>query len=102
MSMPFKVSHFPQAEAQLRALARRAAAQGVYAAFSEAAHRIDEHLRSGPLRFGDPEYNTKHPGGVVCHGIEPPLLVRFAVYEAEQTVLVIEFAPLPNSSLVDE
>jgi hypothetical protein len=68
-------------------------------AFSKVVHRIEERLRSAPLDWGDPEYNTKHPGGVVCHGLDDPLLVRFAVYEAEQAVLIIEVEPLPNSPL---
>lgn len=63
--MPFKITKFPQVEVQLRALAKQAAAQGVFPILSVALRRINEHLKNRPLEWGDPEYNTKHPGGVV-------------------------------------
>lgn len=97
--MPFKITKFLRAEAQLRVLAKRAAAMGVFQAYSDAIDRIGEHLKTDPLGWGDPEYNTKHPGGVVCHGIEDRLLVHFAVYVAEQVVCLIDIEPLPNSPL---
>jgi hypothetical protein len=58
-----------------------------------------DHLENRPLEWGDPEYHTKQPGGLVCHGIIDPLFVRFVVYEAQKVVVIINLTPLATSPL---
>jgi hypothetical protein len=99
MSVPFKISKFPRAEEKLRALAKQAMDQGDFQAFLGSLQRIYERLKANPHEWGDPEYNTKHPGGVVCHAIESPFLVHFAVYEAEQVVCLLDIELLPDAPL---
>jgi hypothetical protein len=101
MSMPFKVSKYSRAAAQVRALAKRAVTLGIFDQFRATVRRVQSRLENDPLSWGDPEYNTKHPGGVVHHGIDDNLLVRFAVYEAEQVVCIIEVEALPRSPLAE-
>src|SRR5215216_5065429 len=101
MSMPFQITKFPNVDVQLRTLAKRAAEKGIYQAFSSAVARVNEHLKTRPLEWGDPSYNTKHPGGIVCHGMEMSLMVHFAVYEAEQVVCILDIEPMSNSLLAE-
>ncbi|MBI2807579.1 MAG: hypothetical protein HYX68_21570 [Planctomycetes bacterium] len=95
--MPFQVTQFPGAAAQIRSLARAAAAKGLAQGFVEAVEKIQTHLESHPAEWGDPEYNLIHAGGRVCHGIESGLVVRFALYEKKQAVCIIDIRPLPDS-----
>ena len=99
--MPFKISKFPHAEAQLRALAKRATDLGIYQAFSDALARIEDHMQDDPLEWGDPKYNLSLPGGVVCHGMEWPLVVHFAVYQADNVVCLLDIIAMPRTPLAD-
>jgi hypothetical protein len=51
-----------------------------------------DKLKSDPVHWGDPEYHTAHPGGIVCHGICNPLFVRYVVYTREQSVVILKLS----------
>lgn len=97
--MPFKVSKFPEVKAQIQAMLKRAKSQGILPSYLHALKRIQEHLETRPLEWGDPDYNLKLPGAVAFHGIEEPLIVRFGLYEAEGVVCIFGIEPLPGSKL---
>ncbi len=97
--MKFRVSHKPGVLKQIAVLHEAAKAVGIEPQFVDALRQIVVHLQTHPLQWGDPEYNLIHEGGVVCHGIVEPLTARFAVYEIEEAVYILEIRPLPNSLL---
>ena len=99
--MSYKIDRTPGVNQQMRELAKRAKARRIFEAYTDALRRMLENLQHRPLEWGDPESNTKHPGGLFCHGIEWPLIVRFAVYQTEQVVVVFDIRPLPASPLTD-
>lgn len=54
-----------------------------------ALRRVVAHLQTDPTDWGDPEYRTVKAGGMVCHGVSFPFLVRYVVYEMERAVCVL-------------
>ncbi len=64
-----------------------------------ALKNVMSHLQDGPLTWGDPEFSLKHGNGVIFHGIEGPLIVRYAVYPDHNLVCIIDIRALPGSAL---
>jgi hypothetical protein len=99
--MKFAISHKHGVIAQIHALQVRAKQADIEAAYVGALKQIIRHLQTHPLEWGDPEYRQKHEGSVVCHGIVEMLFVRFAVYEIEEKVHILDIRPIeaewPNS-----
>jgi hypothetical protein len=95
----YRVDRLPIVLAAIRSLGKRAVRLGVRQVFIESLKRIINDLGATPLQWGDPEYHTVHEGGTVFHGIRFPLFVRYAVYEAERIVVIIEVTALPGSRL---
>jgi hypothetical protein len=67
--MTYKVDRTPGVNQQMHELAERAKARRIRNAYADALREMLARLQNGPLEWGDPEYNAKHPGGVFCHGI---------------------------------
>ena len=88
--MPYRIGRFAGIDEKIQILAKRAKKLGIYKAFRKALAQILEHLQARPLEWGDPEYNTQRVGGVACHGIVHPVLVRFSVYEPDHKVLIFD------------
>lgn len=99
--MTFKVDRMPAVNQQIRELAERAKARRIWHAYVDALKNMIDHLANNPLDWGDPEYRTKTPGGVVCHGISWPLCVHFTVFESRQVVIISDITPLPTSPLAN-
>ena len=99
--MPFKVTQFPRVKAQILTVMKRAAALDISHICIDALERIQHHLETRPLDWGDPDFNLVHAGGIACHGIEVPFLVRFSVYEAENAVCVFDIQTLPPFPLAE-
>ena len=97
--MAFRIGRSAAIEQQIRDLAKLATAAGIRKIYVDALRTMVDHLANRPLEWGDPEYNLIQAGGVVCHGIIAPILVRYAVYQLEQIVQIIEIKPLSNSPL---
>ena len=88
--MAYTIGHFPGVKKKILSLAEKAKERGIRKAFLDALTEITVKLRTRPLEWGDPEYNTNIEGGVVCHGIVHPVWVRFSVHEPEQSVLIFD------------
>jgi hypothetical protein len=99
--MTYKVDRIPAVNQEMRALAQRAKARRIHDSYGDALRQMLARLQDDPLEWGDPENNTQHPGGITCHGIVWPVLVRFNVYQAEQIVMIIDITPLPKTPLAD-
>jgi hypothetical protein len=65
----------------------------------DALKAVFVQLRTRPLDWGDPEYRTRKKGGRVYHGIEAPLVVRYAVFEPDKLVWLLSVRLLPKSPL---
>jgi hypothetical protein len=76
----YTVDRVPQVDEQIRALVRKSAAAGEVEHVFAALDMMLLQLKTKPLEWGDPEFRTHKPGGLVFHGICPPLLARYAVY----------------------
>jgi len=99
MKPGYKVEQIGPVKEQVRTLAARATAAGVYREFRQAMHLIFKELETRPLKWGDPEWNTRKVGGTVRRGIMRPLIVQYAVYERERYVCILKINPLPHSPL---
>jgi hypothetical protein len=83
-------------------LADRAKQTGMTAEFYRAVHEILERLQNDPLGWGDPVYDLGLPGAVRCHGIRPPLVAHFAVYQNERRVWWLDVKALSRFPLAEE
>jgi hypothetical protein len=99
--MTFKLDRMPAVNQQIRELAERAKACRIGHAYVDALKSMVDHLTNHPLDWGDREYRTKTPGGVVCHGIAWPLCIHFIVFEARRIVIISAISPLPTSPLAE-
>ena len=71
--MPYRIGRFAGIDEKIQILTNHASKLGVRKAYRDALNQIMIKLQSKPLEWGDPEYNTKKEGGIVCHGIDPIL-----------------------------
>jgi hypothetical protein len=88
--MKFQVSHKPGVIEQIRILHETAMEAGQETKYVQALKQMVKHLETHPLEWGDPEYRQIHEGSVVCHGVVDPVFVRFAVYEIEEKVYILD------------
>ena len=96
----FQVGSLPRVKQQLRRYAAKAAALGIQGPVAAALSLITDRLETDPLTFGEPNNNTRKPGGLVCTAVVRPYFsVTFAAYEQEKVVLLIDVLPLPRSNL---
>src|SRR5262245_49775932 len=99
--MSFKVDRTPAVNQQLHELSDRAISARIHGAFADALREMLGRLLTDPLDWGDPVYNAKHPGGVICHAMVWPLQVRYTVFQIERVVIIFEIRAWPNSPLAD-
>ena len=90
--MAYQVGKFAGVGEKMRTLADLAALAGLRQSYVEALQRMYERLHNDPIDWGD-LYRTKHEGGLVCHALIWPITVHYAVFESEQTVLIIDIKP---------
>ena len=95
----YGVGRLPEATRQIQELGRNAVELGLATEFAEAMKTIFAKLQSKPSEWGDPEYRLKKKGSTVYHGTHSDLIVRYAVFELEQKVLLLAVGPLPTSPL---
>jgi hypothetical protein len=82
---PYHVFQRTGVNDRIQAHLARAASPDVRAKALSFLEDIVARLRTDPLEWGDPEYNTIKQGGVVCHGIAGPFFVHFVVFEDEES-----------------
>jgi hypothetical protein len=95
--MPYRVGRNAAVDEQIKSLAATARKLGIFKLYQDALLKIVELLTNAPLDFGDPDYHTKLPGGIICHAVHQPLLVRFAVFEDQQIVQILEIKAFSGS-----
>jgi hypothetical protein len=94
--MLYKVAKFPAVDQQIIALVEQAAAAGIRQIVVASLEEMVLHLQTHPLHWGDPEYHTNAPGGVVCRAVLDPIIVRYMVFEAQYTVFICDIRPMPG------
>ena len=92
---PYRVDYFPGVDQQIRDVSEQATDLGLRGEFFAAIRHIIDRLKADPVAFGEPEYHTVYPGGVVCHGGHNPVFVRYAVYQQERVVVILLLALMP-------
>ncbi len=96
---PFLITQSAQAIVQTRELGRKAAKLDIRGVYLDTMLEVLRRLTTEPLEWGDPEGRTRKKGGMYCHGVLPPLIVNFVVYEEEKVVLIWQVRPVPGSLL---
>ena len=91
----YRVDPTGLAKQQMRELVAQAAKQR-RRQILRALNTIVSQLKTRPLEWGDPERRTRKKGGWVYHGVEPPLLVQYAVFEPRKVVWLLSVRALPN------
>jgi len=95
----YRVDRVPNAERQIVKLFQRAAELGIVAEVAETLRTIIHELQTQPGAWGDPQYNTKLPGGVVFCKVLHPLIAKYALYEHDRAVLLLEIWAAPGTPL---
>lgn len=91
----YRVDATPKVKQQIQELRKLAKHRGMVGNYVSALRKLVDALEQAPLDWGDPQYRTQQQGGLVCQGISNPLLVHYAVYEQEKSVLIIDLDFLP-------
>ena len=92
----YKLRHLPSVTDEIKSIANDLALHGRKAEFLSAMTAVVAKLQKEPTVWGDPEYNLHHPGGCIYHGIMKPVIVKYAVFEHEKTVLLLNVRILAN------
>lgn len=95
----FRLDHLSRVKEQIGQLATKAANLGILDELLDALRSVEQQLRTRPLDWGDPQFHTHKQGGRVFRALHPPLIVRYAVFEEEHVVLILDIKPLPSSPL---
>jgi hypothetical protein len=98
----YKVSRLEIVNEQIRQLGQRATLLGMSQEIKDALLEVVAKLETEPLTWGDPQYATRHPGGLVLRGLRFPLLVRYAAFENERAVIILHLRVFPGHPLADE
>jgi hypothetical protein len=98
---PYRLEPTGVADAQIRTLMARAAARGEQQEVRTALSEVTRQLKTRPHDWGDPIHRTHKEGGLVYRGLKPPLVVRYAVFEPEKVVWLLDVRALPNTPLAE-
>jgi hypothetical protein len=98
---PYRVDPTGPFKEQMHDLLAKAAAHGQRQKVVRALKAIARELQTRPLDWGDPERRTRKKGGHVYHGIKPPLVVQYAVYEPKKVVWLLNVRAIPGSPLAE-
>jgi hypothetical protein len=63
---------------------------------------IVARLENGPLEWGDPEYATKHGGGLVLHGLAFPFIVQYVTFPPHRVVCILNIKVFPRHPLASD
>jgi hypothetical protein len=96
----YKVTLVGPVKKQMRDLHRKATTLGKHQEVVDALKAVIGHLQTGPLGWGDPQHRTRRPGGTVFHGIHGPVIARYAVFEAEKVVFLLDVRAASSSFLM--
>jgi hypothetical protein len=99
MTALYKVDRVSKVAKQIRQLHQKLATRVGRENFVNALSTLHEKLQNSLDQIGEPIHNTRRRGGVVHCGPFAPFWVRFALYEEEKVVLLLELRALPKSYL---
>ncbi len=81
-------------KAEIKTLAKQAAALGQQQAYFDAWLEIEKRLQSEPLQFGECHYYMSK-GKLRCHfGVVGPVAVEFAIHEGKRAVVLLKVSLL--------
>ena|SRR5436853_139449 len=86
----YAVDRLPGVTVQIRQLFARAKLLGIGRQVLDALEAIVTQLETRPLEWGDPEYATKHGGGVVLHGLQFPLTVQYVAFPQQRVACILK------------
>jgi hypothetical protein len=95
----YRVGRGPIAQRQMAQLMKRATEIGIGAEVAATLRAIGRFLQTQADTWGDPQYHTKLPGGVVLRAMVDPFIVKYALFEAEKAVLLLEVRAMPDHPL---
>jgi hypothetical protein len=95
----YTVDRLPEVTEQIRQVVARAKGQGHGAQVLDALEWIVSQLETRPLEWGDPEYATKHAGGLVQHGLHYPFIVQYVAFEQQRVVCILKIKVFPRHPL---
>jgi hypothetical protein len=101
MASLYRVDPTGPAKQQMRDLLAKAVARNEGEKVRGALEAIVSELETQPHGWGDPLHRTRKEGGQVYRGIKPPLVVRYAVFEPEKVVWLLDVRALPNTPLAE-
>jgi hypothetical protein len=101
-SRPYKVGRLAVVNEQIRQIGQRANRLGMRQEVEDALLAVVAKLETEPLTWGDPEYATRQPGGLVLRGLHFPLIVRYAAFEHEHAVIILDLRVFPGQPLGGE
>jgi hypothetical protein len=92
----YKVGLLSRVNKQIRDLSEQGKLKGVNEALIAALKKVRDFCKEKPIEWGDPVRRTTREGGMVCRGICKPIVVEYAVFESDRTVIVLDIFPFPN------
>lgn len=101
-SGPYKVGRLAVVNEQIRQIGQKAKLLGMRQEIENALLAVVSKLEAEPLTWGDPQYATRHPGGLVLRGLRFPLIVRYAAFEHERAVIILDMRVFPGHPLGGE
>jgi hypothetical protein len=97
----FRVDPTGPAKQQMRELLVKASPGNERQVVRDALRSIVSQLETRPQDWGDPLHRTHKEGGRVYRGIISPLVVRYALFESEKVVWLLDVRALPKSPLAE-
>ena len=98
----YTVDRLPAVTLEIRRLVARAKQLSMGRQVVDALQTIVSKLETTPLEWGDPEYATKHGGGLVLHGIHFPFIVQYVTFAQQRIVCILKIRLFPRHPLESE
>jgi hypothetical protein len=98
----YTVDRLPDVTVEIRRLVGRAKHLGTGPQVLDALEAIVAKLETMPLEWGDPEYATKQPGGLVLHGVLFPFIVQYVTFPQQRVVCILKIRAFPRHPLEAE
>ena len=98
-TQPYRLVELPAAMDALRKLRDKAIDLGIVESLLGALATIATRLRKDPAVAGEMLFHLKKEDSCVYRMACNPVFVRYAVYETQRVVMVLEFMAMPSSAL---
>src|SRR5437879_13427467 len=98
----YTVDRLADVTVEIRRLVTRAKELGIGLQVIDALQTIVAKLETVPLEWGDPEYATKHGGGLVLHGLQFPFVVQYVTFQQQRVVCILKIRVFPRHPLESE